>query len=403
MFGRAWITALTALVALRLGVPIVVLVASGRELRLVPRYDYEPLVGDATGFYATSRELISAAAGPPGALALALVLLAAGSAAAFRVRQPWVRLVLAGLAVALAASIVVAATEPAGAAVVGWPLLWSVLLLPFRVAGVLDPDVAFAVAFPVMLLANAVTVVATAYVGLRATGSRAVGIAAAALLSLWPLLVRPLAGDRAWENGQWNVDVGLALYNEPVSTALVTVALALLLSSRLDAVRLATAGLLLGFATAVKLSNGLLAIVAAVFVARRNGFRRAMPFAAGGLAWVVLVAVYYPKGYPVIPNVPGFSLAQAGRSWSDSSIFDPLTLLILVPPAVVGVSLLRTWAAALLATTVAVTALFYTFYEHTHLHPRFLYVALPALIVLDVAGVWLGVRKVWPTFRRVGL
>ena len=66
-----------------------------------------------------------------------------------------------------------------GAAVVGWPLLWSIPLFPFRLVGLLDADVAFAAGLVFSLAANAVTVVATAYIGLRATGSRAVGIAAA--------------------------------------------------------------------------------------------------------------------------------------------------------------------------------------------------------------------------------
>lgn len=391
MSRRAWIVALVALAALRVAIPLVALAAEGRDLRVFPRYEYEPLIGDATGFHALARELISAGAGPAGAAAVAF--LAAGLWAVTRLRRSWHRLVSGSTAISLAATTVVLASEPAGSAVVGWSLLWAVLLLPFRLAGVLSHDVAFAVALPVMLAANAVAVVATAYVGLRATGSRGVGLAAAALLTLWPFVVRPLAGERAWENGQWLVDVGLALYNEPLSTALVTTALALLLSPRLDDTRLAAAGLMFGFATAVKLSNGLLAVAVAALVIRRLGLRRTLPFVAAGLPFAVLVVAYYPKGYPVIPNVPGFSLAQAGRSWSDSSVFDPLTLLILLPLAVVGIALLRNWAAALLGTTVAATAAFYTFYEHTHLHPRFLYVALPALFVLEAAGGWLVLRK----------
>ena len=391
MSSRAWVGALAALAAVRVAIPLVSLAAGGRDLRVFPRYEHEPLIGDATGFYATARELISAAAGPAGVVAV--VVLAAGAWAVRRLRRTWHRIVAGSLTVSLAATVVVLASDPAGSAVVGWPLLWAVLLLPFRMLGLLNDDVAFALALPVFLAANVVTVVATAYVGLRATGSRAVGLAAAALLTLWPFAVRPLAGERAWENGQWLVDVGLALYNEPLSTALVTTALALLLSPRLDDTRLALAGVLFGFATAVKLSNGLLAAAVAALVIQRLGLRRTLPFVAGGLPFAVLVVAYYPKGYPVIPNVPGFSLAQAGRSWNDSSVFDPVTLLILLPVALAGVALLRNWAAALLGTTIAATAAFYTFYEHTHLHPRFLYVALPALFVLEAAGGWLFVRK----------
>lgn len=380
---------------MRVAVPLVALAAGGRDLHVFPRYDHEPLIGDATGFYATARELISEAAGPAGAAAF--VVAAVGIWLTRRQPEAWRRVAVGSAAAALAATIVVAPSEPGGAAVVGWPLLWAVLLLPFRILGVLDPDVAFAVGLPVLLAANAVTVVATAYLGLRATGSRAVGLAAGALFALWPFLVRPLAGDRAWENGQWLVDVGLALYNEPLSTALVTVALALLVAARLEPAALALAGLLLGLATTVRVSNGFLAALAALFVLQRVGLRRSLPYLAAGAPWAVLVAVYWPKGYPVIPNVPGFSLEQAGRSWSDSSVFDPLTLLVLLPLALVAVALRRTWAVALLGLVVAVTAAFYTFYEHTHLHPRFLYVALPALFVLQAVGGWLVLRKGRPT------
>jgi len=226
-----------------------------------------------------------------------------------------------------------------------------------------------------------------------ASGRRAVGVTAAALFALWPLLTRPLAGPSAWENGQWNVDVGLHLYTEPLSTALVAVALALLLAPGLDELRLAAAGALLGFATVVKVSNGFLAVAAVALVAFRLGPRRALPLAAAGAAFVPLVAVYWPKGYPEIPNVPGFSLEQAGRSWADSFVFDPRTLLMLLPLALVGLFAIRRWAAALLGVSVATNALFYTFYEHTHLHPRFLYASLPASFVLVAAGASLAIRK----------
>ena len=53
----------------------------------LPPYDYSPLNGDATGFYAESRELISVAFGPAGAAAL--LLLAAGAVAVWRLRRSW--------------------------------------------------------------------------------------------------------------------------------------------------------------------------------------------------------------------------------------------------------------------------------------------------------------------------
>jgi hypothetical protein len=382
--SRSWLLPLAGLAALRVAIPLVVLAASGHSLPGLPFYDYAPLNGDATGFYAEARELISAGLGPAGAAAV--LILAVGGWLTWRLRGRWTAILVAALAVSLAASALVLATEPAGAAVVGWPLLWATFLAPFRVVGGLDPDVAFAVGLPLSLAANAVTVFAVAHAGCRASGRRGVGLAAAALFALWPLLTRLLAGPSAWENGQWNVDVGLHLYTEPLSTALVAVAIALLLSASLDESRLALAGALLGFATVVKVSNGFFAVAAVLLVAWRLGPRRALPLAAAGAAFLPLLAAYWPKGYPEIPNKPGFSLGQAGRSWADNLIFDPRTLLVLLPLAIVGLFVLRPWVAALLAAAIVPNALFYTFYEHTHLHPRFLYVALPPLFVLEAAG-----------------
>ena len=393
--GRAWIAGLAALVAFRLAVPLAALAADGHALPGIPGYDYEPLIGDATGFYATARELISAAAGWAGAVALLVAV--AGAWTLIRLRPAWLALTAAAFAASIAATAVVLASEPAGAAVVGWPLLWAMLLAPLRVTGLLDADAAFVVGFAVSLAANAVTVVATAYIGWWATGRRVIGIAAAALLVIWPLLTRPLAGASAWENGSWLVDVGLTNYTEPLSTALVAAAVALVLSPRADDVRLATAGILLGYATVVKVSNGLLAAAVVALVIVRLGPRRTLPLVLAGAAFLPLVAGYWRKGYPSIPNVPGFSLEQAGRSWSESSVFDPLTLLVLLPLALLALALHRTWATALLGLVVAVTAAFYTFYEHTHLHPRFLYVALPSLFVLQAVGGWLVLRKGRPT------
>jgi hypothetical protein len=39
-----------ALVGLRLAPPLLALAASGRDLRVFPRYEHEPQIGDATGF-----------------------------------------------------------------------------------------------------------------------------------------------------------------------------------------------------------------------------------------------------------------------------------------------------------------------------------------------------------------
>ena len=335
---------MASLVVVRVALPLLVLAAAGHDLPGLPPYEYSPLVGDANGFYAESRELISVAVGPAGAVAL--LLLAVGAVAVWRLRHNWAAIPVGCIAVSLAASALVLDQQTSGAAVVGWPLLWSIPLFPLRVAGILDEDLAFAVGLVLSLAANAVTVVATAYIGLRATGSRTVGVAAAALLAVWPLLTRPLAGPSAWENGQWNVDVGLVLYTEPISTALVAAAIALLLAPALDPVRLASAGALLGYATVVRPSNGLFAAAAVGLLAVRIGPRRTAPAALAGLAFAPLVAVYWPKGYPKIENVPGFSLAQADRSWVDSLLFDPRTVLILLPFAVLGLFAVTRWNAA---------------------------------------------------------
>lgn len=401
MSRRSWLVALASLVALRVAIPLVVLAASGHDLPGLPLYDYSPLNGDATGFYAEARELISVAFGPSGAVAV--LLLVVGVVAVWRLRRSWISIAAGCLAVSLAASALVLGSDPTGSTVVGWPLLWSILLFPFRVVGVLDNDVAFAVGLLLSLAANALTVVATAFIGLRSTGSRAVGVAAAVLYAVWPLLTRPLAGPSAWENGQWNVDVGLHLYTEPISTALVASAIALLLARSLDAFQLATAGALLGYATVVRPSNGLFAAAAVGLLALRLGPTRTVPAAAAGVAWIPLVAVYWPKGYPKIENVPGFSLAQADRSWIESLIFDPRTLLVLLPLALLGLAAVCRWSAGLLGAVIATNVALYTFYEHTHLHPRFLYVTLPALFVLEAAGAWLVIRKGWQKRPERGL
>ena len=153
MSRRSWLVALASLVALRVAIPLVVLAASGHDLPGLPLYDYSPLNGDATGFYAEARELISVAFGPSGAVAV--LLLVVGVVAVWRLRRSWISIAAGCLAVSLAASALVLGSDPTGSAVVGWPLLWSILLFPFRVVGVLDDDVAFAVGLLLSLAANA--------------------------------------------------------------------------------------------------------------------------------------------------------------------------------------------------------------------------------------------------------
>jgi hypothetical protein len=397
----SWRAALAALVAVRVAIPVVVLAAGSRDLEVVPAYDYGPFYGDANAYYATVREFVAAV---PRVGAVRLTILALGvvavALAARRLRPAWLRLAAPAAAVSLAIAVVVDEMVSAGGPVFGWPLLWSLPAFPLRALGLLDPDSAFAAGLALSLAATGVTVVATAFLGRDATGLPAVGLGAAALYAFWPLLTAPLAGTQAWENGQWFADTGLLLYTEPLSTALATVAAAVLVAPRRHATRDCAAGLLLGLATAAKLSNGILALLALAWLLRRDrGTGRALPLAAGGLTVLPIVAAYWQLGYATIwddPNVlaePPFALDYAVESWADSLLFGPRALVLLAPLALLGAwSLRRRPALPLLAGWILATAAFYTFYSYTSLHPRFLYVVLPELFVLEAAGAYALVR-----------
>jgi hypothetical protein len=396
---QPWVAVLAALVALRVAIPLAALAASGHALPGLPRFTYVGLTGDATGFYAAAREFIAAGPrlGKPAAALLALAL--AGSLVALflawrRSRLPahWA-LVAGALCCALAVTVVIIEMHPPGAAVFGWPLLWSLPLIPMRIAGRLDPDIAFGFGLALSLLANAVTLVATAYIGLRVTGRRSAGLLAAALYAFWPLLVGLVAGERSWQNGSWEIDAGLHMYTEPLSTALVTGALALLLSARATAFRIALAGVLFSYASLTKLSNGFLAALVLVLCLRHFGLRRSLPFLLGGLTFAPAVIAYWPRGYvPVFDNPKAFpqhpfELQYFARNWEHSLVFSPRTLIVLVPVAVLGAATLQSrFARALLALPVLLNAAIYSFYENTVIHPRFLYVSLPAVFVLWAAG-----------------
>jgi hypothetical protein len=412
--ARHWLAGLALLVAARLAVPLAVYGAEGDTLPAVPRWDYVAQTGDAQGFYAAAREFIAAWSLLPRA-AVAVVAVAAVAGVALGVRE-WRRrperrawLVVGGaLGVALVAVVGILEMKPAGAAVFGWSLLWAVPMLPLRAAGALDWDSAFAVGFVLSLAINAVGIVAAAVAGARATGSRALGLLAGGLVAAWPLLVAPIAGESAWENGQWFVDVGLHLYTEPLSTALAMVALALLLKERLTPLALAGAGVLLSYATLVKLSNGLLVAGAVLLVARRVGPRRALPFLAGGLTFMPTVAAYWDLGYVQVFDNPQswptrpFSIENVVPGWRDSLVFHPHTLAIIVPLAVIGAWALRRrpWALVLLVAWVLVNAVFYSLYRNLPQHPRFLYGSLPALWILTAAGAGLVVRTGWAAATR---
>ena len=238
------------------------------------------------------------------------------------------------------------------------------------------------------------TVVAVAYLGRNATGRRWVGLLAAAFWTAWPLLVGLIAGADAWRNGQWEVDVGLHNYSEPLSTLLVTAGAALLLSPRLTHMRLVLAGCALSVATGVKVSNALVAAAALAIVFLRGRKADALPYLAGALAFAPVVLVYWPLSYPKLfdnpqswPNDP-FDPAHVVTSWTHSSIFSPHTLAIVVPLAIVGAfGVRRPWALVVVLSFLLLNPIFYSFYANTSLHPRFLYASLPELFVLWAAGL----------------
>jgi hypothetical protein len=396
-------------------VPLAALGDSGGGLPGLPHYRYDAFTGDASGYYAAAREFIGSlrGLGAPGVTLLGLCLVASWLLIARawrrgRLAAHWA--VVAGALVAgVAAAVLITRMSPPGAAVFGWPLLWSIPLLPLRVLHVLNTSTAFGVGLALSLLAVSATTIATAFIGLRATTSRLVGLVAAGLWAFWPLIVGGIAGEHAWGNGSWTTDVGLAMYTEPVSTALVTTSLALLLVERLSPLRLAGVGVLLSFATLVKSSNGIVAGVVAAICLLHLGWRRVIPLVAGGLTLAPAVIAYWPRGYPKItgptaerPTLAS-SLDAAARNWLDSLVFSPRTLLVLVPLAALGVARARgAFTRALLVLPVLANAAFYTGYAYTAEHPRFLYVSLPAVLVLWTAGAETLVSAVGNGVRRRG-
>jgi hypothetical protein len=401
-----WWSALAVLVAVRLAIPLAAYAASGRKLPGIPRWQNRGLEGDATGFYAASREFMAAWGRIPRPLlalaAIAALVVAAALVRAWRLRpdlRPW--LVSAALfAFGLLICLDVHWMKPTGAAVFGWSLVWGLAMLPYRIVSGLTPGVAWDFGFALSLLSVALTVPAVGYLGRNATGRRSLGLAAAAFWTAWPLLVGLIAGHGAWANGQWDVDVGLHLYDEPLSTLLVTSGAALALTPRPTTMRLVLAGCALGVATSVKVSNALLAgaVLAVVFLRGRG--RETLPYLAGALAFAPVVLVYWPLSYPKLYSDPkawprdAFDPAHVVSSWTHSTIFTPHTLAVVAPLAAVGVlGIRRPWQLALVLAFLLVTPVFYSFYANTPQHPRFLYSSLPELHVLWAAGI--GVLVTW--------
>ena len=395
-----WWSALALLVAVRLAIPLAAYADAGRKLPGIPRWTSRGLEGDANGFYAATRDFMAAWGRMPRPL-LALLALAALAAALLLVRawrgrpelRPWLApAALLGFGLLVCADI--HWMRATGAAVFGWPLVWGLVMFPYRVVFGLDPATAWDFGFALSLVWVALTVVAVGYLGRNATGRRWCGLVAAAAWTFWPLAVGVIAGHGAWANGQWDVDVGLHLYDEPLSTLLVTTGAALLLSPRLTPMRLSLAGCALSVASLVKVSNVIVAAVALAVVFLRGRRRETLPYLAGALAFAPVVLAYWPLSYPSLygnrnawPRDP-FDPAHVVSAWTHSTIFDPHTLAIVVPLAAVGAfGLRRPWETALVASFLLVNPLFYSFFANTPQHPRFLYASLPELFTLWAAGL----------------
>ena len=399
----SWWSAIALLVAVRLAIPLAAYADRGSKLPGIPTFTrpaaFGGLMGDATGFYEGAREFMAAWGRMPRALFGLDVLFVLAAAVALVVlwrrrpdRRPW--LVPAALfAAGLAVCVDVHYMHATGAAVLGWPLIWAVALLPVRAAGKLTPSSAWDVGTALSLVFVALTVVAVAYLGRNATGRRWMGILAGAFWAVWPLLVGLIAGHHAWANNQWDIDVGLHNYDEPLSTLLVTCAAALLLSPRMTPMRLALAGCALSVGTAVKVSNAVTAGVVLVILFLR--YRRdVLPYLAGALAFAPVVLAYWPISYPKLygnarswPH-DAFDVDHVVTSWTHSSIFTPHSLAIVVPLAVIGAFRLpRPWTLALVLAFLLVNPVFYSFFANTAEHPRFLYASLPELFTLWAAGL----------------
>jgi hypothetical protein len=141
-------------------------------------------------------------------------------------------------------------------------------------------------------------------------------------------------------------------------------------------------------------SNALLAAAVLVVVFLRGRRRDALPYLAGALSFAPVVAAYWPLSYPTLYNNPDswprdpFDIGHVVSSWTQSSMFTPQTLAIIVPLAIVGAfAIRRPWALAIVLSFLLINPVFYSFYANTSQHPRFLYASLPELFVLWAAGV----------------
>ena len=393
--GR-WGAALGVLAAVRVLVPLAALADSGHGLPGLPRYVYG-YRGDASGYYSTARAILSGVPALGPALLPLLVLLAAGLWLAVRLWRRGRRsegIVAAALAAGVVAAAVILAGDKGAVGAVGWPLLWAVLMAPLRVAGVISTRNAFGFGLVLSLAANVATLVAVAYAALWTTRRRGAALLAAALWAFWPLYIGLVAGHAAWQRGSWEVDTGLSMDSEPLSTACCTVALALLLRPRPTATVYTLAGLAAGYATLTRPSNGLLVLLAVGFVLARRGLRSAAPVVAGGLAALPVYVAFLPKRYGYGFSTGkggafvGLSVRNVATTFTDSTLWGARALGAILPPAFLGLFAVGLEGAVLLGGWVVLNTGFYSLAPNTWDQPRYLFAALPAALVLWAAGAW---------------
>src|SRR6478672_8885671 len=206
-----WWGPLGLLAAIRVAIPLAAYADRGSSLPGLPTFSRSArdggLTGDATGFYAATREFMAAFGRMPRAVLALDALLALAAAVAivllWRRRPAWrAWLVPAGICVfGLVCSVDVHWMKASGAAVFGWPLVWALPMLAYRALGFgLSEHVAWDFGVAISLVVVALTVVAVAYLGRNASGRRSVGIVAAACWTAWPLLVGLIAGHGGWAN-----------------------------------------------------------------------------------------------------------------------------------------------------------------------------------------------------------
>ena len=315
----------------------------------------------------------------------------------------------AGRSVAVAA-VLAHEIRYTGAGTIGWPLIWSVPLLPYRALGLpLDPSIAFGVGLTLSLVFIAATVVATYLLGRAVTGRLWIGVAASLLYAFWPA-ARPAARGDPRHDERHLADRRRAEHVHRADLDVRSRASALVLVVRAAPARFPprSRAPCLGFDVAVRLSNALILGVVLVWLLRS----RSRPGAAGrppppppsprscSPSGARATSTRAPTRRAPDPAARAssrahtFALHNARLAWSHS--------LLWRPPAAPRARAARRRRArspsrapsrCCLAAAILATAAFYTFYFATPIHPRFLFVVLPLVLVLWAAGVCAVVGK----------